>query len=76
MSEIKIGFFASRVNFDPLKLRFSLYFYLFFFTHSCTFLISYILGIDQNVDINPSKLPQKLSVMKIGRSFSKSIVTP
>ncbi len=76
MIAIKIGFFASPVNFDPLKLRFPQFLIVFFFTPNGKFLVSYRIGIGQNVDIYPSKLLQKLSVTKIGLSFSKSILTP
>ncbi len=63
MIATKIGFFVFRVNFGPLKLRFSqLLFYTF-------------LDIGQNVDIYPSKRLWKLSVTKIGLSFSKPILS-
>ncbi len=55
MIATKIGYFAFRVHFDPLKLRyFQLLFYPFF-TQNCMILMFYILGIGQNVDIYPSK---------------------
>jgi hypothetical protein len=37
-------------------------------------LMFYIIGIGRNVDIYPSKLLWKLSVTKIGLSFSKPIL--
>ncbi len=56
MFATKIEFFAFRVHFDPLKLRYSqLLFYHFF--RKILILIFYFICIGQNIDINPSKRP-------------------
>ena len=76
MIATKIGFFAFRVHFGPLKLRYSHFLFYTFFSQNCMILMFYILGIGQNVDIYPSKRLWKLSVTKIGLSFSKPILSP
>jgi hypothetical protein len=55
MIATKIEFFAFRVHFDPLKLRYSQLCILYFFTQNCMILMFYVIGIGQNVDIYPSK---------------------
>ncbi len=73
MIATKIGFFAFRVHFGPLKL--STTFILYFFTQNCRILMFYIISIGQNVDFYPSKWLWKLSVTKIGLSSSKQILS-
>ena len=74
MIATKIGLFAFRVHFGPLKLRYSqLLFYTFLLK---MILMFYIIGIGQNVDIYSSKRLWKLSVTKIGLSFSRPILSP
>jgi len=53
MIATKIEFFAFRVHFDPLKLRYS---QLLFYQNGII-LIFYFICVGQNVDINPSKRP-------------------
>jgi hypothetical protein len=55
MIATKIGFFAFRVHFGPLKLRFSQLLFHTFLHKNCMILMFYIIGIDQIVDIYPSK---------------------
>ncbi len=76
MIATKIGFFGFRVHFDPIKIKNLSTFILSLFTQNCMILIFYIIGIGQNVDIYPSKRPWKLSVTKIGLSFSMPILYP
>ena len=76
MIATKIGFFAFRVHFSPLKIKIFSTFILYFFTQNCMILMIYIIDIGQNVDIYPSKRLWKLSVTKIGLSFSKPILSP
>jgi hypothetical protein len=51
MITIKIGFFAFRVHFDPLKLRFSQLLFYPFLHENCKILMFYIIGIGQNVAV-------------------------
>ncbi len=76
MIAIKIGVFAFRVSFDPLKLIFLQIFFSHNFTQNCEILKFQKIDLGKNVDIYPSKLLQKLSVTKIGLCFSKPILTP
>jgi hypothetical protein len=76
MIATQIGFFAFRVHFGPLKVRYSQLFILYFFTQNWRILMFYILSIGQNVDIYPSKQLLNLSVTKIGLSFLKQILSP
>jgi hypothetical protein len=55
MIATKIGFFAFRVHFGPLQLRFSQLLLYTFFTQNGKIIMFYIIGIGQNVDIYPSK---------------------
>ncbi len=71
-----LGFFAFRVHFGPLKLRYSQLLFYTFFTQNWKILMFYFIGIGKNVDIYPSKRLWKLSVTKIGLSFSKPILSP
>ncbi len=58
MIATKIGFFAFRVHFDPLKFRFcQLLFHPFLLKIVRSLSCMYIIGIGQNVDIYPSKRP-------------------
>ncbi len=76
MIATKIGFFAFRVHFGPLKIKISSTFILYFVTQNSKILMFYFLGIGQNVDIYSSKRLWKLSVTKINLSFSKPILSP
>ncbi len=72
MIATKIGFFA----FWPLKIKIFLTFILSFFTQNCKIFMFYFTGKGQNIDIYPSKRLWKLSMTKIGQSFSKQILSP
>ncbi len=76
MIATKIGFFAFRVHFGPFKIKIFTTFIFYFFTKHCRILMFYIISIGQNVYIYPSKRLWKLSVTKIGLSFSKPILSP
>jgi hypothetical protein len=74
MIATKIGFFAFRVHFGPLKLRYSqILFYTFLLKMERSNVLFYI---GQNVDIYSSKRLWKLSVTKIGLTFSRPILSP
>jgi hypothetical protein len=68
--------FCFLIAFFPLKIRIFLTFILSFFTQNCKIFMFYCIGKGQNVDIYPSKRLWKLSVTKIGQSFSKPILSP
>jgi hypothetical protein len=76
MIATKIGFFAFRVHFGPLKLRYSQLLFYTFLLKNWKILMFYIIGIGQNVGIYSSKRLWKLLVTKIGLSFSKPILSP
>jgi hypothetical protein len=57
MIAIKIEFFAFRVNFKPLKLRF-LQFFFFIFVDKIVILKFKKIDSGQNVDIYPLKVPK------------------
>ena len=76
MIATKIGIFCFPSAFWPLKIKIFSTFILYFFTQNCMILMFYFIGIGQNDDIYPSKWLWKLSVTKIGLSFSKPILSP
>ncbi len=61
---------------QKLKIKIFSTFILYFFYSKLKDLNVYILGVGQNVDIYSSKRLWKLSVTKIGLSFSRSILSP
>ncbi len=73
MIATKIGFFAFRVHFGLLKLRYS---QLYFFTQNLKILMFYIIGKGQNVDIYSSKRLWRLSVTNIRPKFFKAYFIP
>ncbi len=75
MIATKIGFFCFPSAFSPLKIKIFSTFILYFFTQNLKILMFYNIGIGQNVDIYSSKRLWKLSVTKIGLSFSRPILS-